>query len=196
MSHSPILTITDPNPPPFSLGMSDDALVMLGAPVGAGAVSFTDVGYMPVNALTIAGVPQQPQGKFDGLYIEYSATGVQHFAPSGAPTIADYASLHFELVGYKGDAVFGHAADGAPTVSGGKHFAVLAQGDLEAGRLVFDPTGGISGEVTASYQVDGRVVGTLDLSVHHAATDIHFNSTGFTLSDGNLQATFVPLNAA
>ncbi len=194
VAQNSISTITDQHPPPFDLNMSDDALVTFGAPVGPGALSFTDVGYMPINDLTIGGDPQQLKGKLDGLFIQYNAEGVQHFAQSGAPTTADYTDLHFELMGYKGDAVFGHAADGTPTVDGTKHLTVLAQGDLITGQLGFGPTGGITGDVNASFRINGRVVGTLDLSVQHAAGDIGPNATGFTLNGGTLHATFAPLS--
>ena len=152
---------------PFDLSMSDDALVTFGAPAGPGALSFLDVGYMPVNALTIGGSLQDLKGKLDGLFVHYSATGVQHFAAPGAPTTADYTSLQYEIVGYKGDAIFGHAADGTPTASDAKHLTVLAQGDLIAGtgHLGFTATGGITGEVNTSLQINGQVVGTLDFSV-------------------------------
>lgn len=194
MAQNPISTITDQNPPPFDLNMSDDALVTFGAPVGVGALSFSDLGYMPINNLTIGEDTQQLKGKLDGLFIQYTATGVQHFSPSGAPTTADYTSLQFELMGYKGDAVFGHAADGTPTVTGATHLTELAQGQLITGELGFNPTGGITGDVNASYQIDGHVAGTLDISVQHAAADIGPNATGFTLSGGTLHATFVPLS--
>lgn len=162
MAKNPILA--DPqHPQPFDLAMSDDALVTFGAPVGPGTLSFTDVGYMPVNSLTIAGVSEQLKGKLDGLFIQYTATGVQHFAATGAPTTADYTALHYELVGYKGDATFAHAADGTPVLNGGQYLTVLAQGDLIAGQLGFGGDGGISGGVKASMQVDGKVVGMLGI---------------------------------
>ena len=41
--------------PSIELDMSDDALVTFGAPVAPNALSFHDIGYMPVNAVTIAG---------------------------------------------------------------------------------------------------------------------------------------------
>ena len=192
MTKNPILADSQ-QPQPFDLSMSDDALVTFGAPVGPGAVSFTDVGYMPVNALTIAGVTEQLDGKLDGLFLHYTSMGVQHFAATGAPTTADYTSLHYELVGYKGDATFGHAADGTPVMTGGKHMTVLAQGDLIAGQLGFDATGGISGSVTASLQVGGTTEGTLGIQVQHAAGDIGRTATGgLTLDGGMLHATFVP----
>jgi len=196
VAKNPILTGNDQQPSPFDLSMSDDALVTFGAPVGPGALSFLDVGYMPVNALTIGGDLQQLKGKLDGLFIHYSATGVQHFAAPGVPTTADYTSLQYELVGYKGDATFGHAADGTPTLSGAKHLTVLAQGDLitGTGHLGFGANGGISGEVDTSMRIDDQVVGTLDFSVQHAAGDIGPAANGFTLSGGTLHATFVPLS--
>ncbi len=193
MAKNPLLTDKDSQPLPFTLTASDDALVTFGAPVGPGALSFTDIGYMPVNALTISGSLQQLKGSLDGLFINYTATGVQNFAASGVPTTADYTGLQYEIVGYKGDAVFGHAADGTPTVNNAKHLTVLAQGDLVAGHLGFTATGGIAGDLDTLLQINGQVAGSLNLSVQHAAGDIGPAMGGFTLSSGALQATFVPV---
>jgi len=197
----PIKLITGPNPPNFDLTMSDDALIAFtgpATPTAAGsafALSFQDVGFMPVNAVTIAGMPQGLKGKFDGMFIKYSGQGTQNFAAPNAPTTAEYSSLHYDLFGYEGDMTFGHAADGTPTISGGKHLTAIAQGDLipGLGHLGFDPaTGGIAGDVSTTLKVDGQVTGTLDISVMHAAGDISYLSTGagFTLNGGTLQATF------
>lgn len=194
MVKNPILIITRPQPPQFDLTMTDDALVTFGAPIGPGALSFTDAGYMPVNTLTIGGTLQDLKGKLDGLFIHYDATGVQQFAATGVPTTADYTTLHYELVGYKGEAIFGHDADGTPTVSDVKHLTVLAQGDLIAGHLAFTAAGGIAGDVKTSMQVGGQSVGLLDLSVNHVAGDIIPSRNGFTLSGGTLHAIFCPLN--
>ena len=191
---NPIRAITDQQPPAFNFRMTDNGAVTFGAPVDPGALSFTDAGYMPITALTIAGDPQRLHGIPDSLFIQYSAQGVQHFAPNGVPTTADYTSLHFELVGYKGNASFGRAADGTATFSGGKHLTVLAQGDLIMGQLGFNAMGGITGQVSTSYKVDGKVVGTFDLSVQHTAAEITPTASGFTLSGGTLQATFLPLS--
>ncbi len=195
MAKNPILTATDQQPSPFDLSMSDDALVTFIGPAGPGALLFLDTGYMPVNGLTIGGDPQYLKGQLDGLFIHYNAEGVQHFAASGAPTTADYTSLQYELMGYKGDAAFGHAADGTPTVSGAKHLTVLAQGDLITGYLGFGADGGITGEVNTSMQIDGQMVGTLDISVQHTSSDIGHTATGgLTLDGGTLHATFLPLS--
>ncbi len=196
MAKNPILTGTNQQPSPFDLSMSDDALVTFGAPAGPGALSFVDVGYMPVNELTIGGALQDLKGKLDGLFIHYSAEGVQHFAAPGVPTTADYTKLQYELVGYKGDATFGHDAYGTPTLSGAKHLTVLAQGNLidGTGHLRFG-VGGITGEVNTLMRIDDQVVGTLDFSVQHATGDIHYPLTGgLTLDGGTLHATFVPLS--
>lgn len=195
MAKNPIVTGTSQLTQPFDLSMSDDALVTFGAPVGSDALSFLDVGFMPVNALTIGGEMQELKGKLDGLFIRYNATGVQHFAAPGVPTTADYTSLHYDLVGYKGDATFSHAADGTPTLSGAKHLTVLAQGDLigTMNHLGFTATGGIAGTVATTLQVDGTVAGRVDFTVQHAAGDIVQVPGGFTLSGGTLHATFVPL---
>jgi hypothetical protein len=197
VAKNPILTATDQQPSPFDLSMSDDALVTFTGPAGPGApgaLSFLDAGYMPVNELTIGGDPQQLKGQLNGLFIHYTATGVQHFAASGAPTTADYETLQYEIMGYKGDATFGHAANGTPTVSGAKHLTVLAQG-AGTGHLGFGADGGITGEVNTLMQIDGQVVGTLDFSVQHARGDIGHPATGgLTLDGGTLHATFLPLS--
>jgi hypothetical protein len=174
--------------------MSDDALVTFTGPAGPGALSFADTGYMPVNGLTIGGVLQKPEGGSDGLFVHYDSVGVQHFGADGAPTTADYTGLHYEVMGYKGHATFGHAADGTPTVSGAHNLTVLAQGDLIAGYLGFNANGGITGAVSTSMQVNGQAVGTLDFSVQHASGDIgHTAAGGLTLDGGTLHATFLPL---
>jgi hypothetical protein len=183
-------------PRSIELQMSDDALVTFGPPVDPGAVSFHDIGYMPVNALTISGhIAGNPlPGGLDGMFIHYVSDGVQHFAVTGAPSTADYTGLHYELVGYKGNATFGHAADGTPTISGIVQQTVLTQGDLIAGHLAFGADGGITGEVDATVQFGGRATGRLDISVQHTAGDIgHPSASSLTLSGGKLDATFVPL---
>lgn len=195
MAKNPVLTGNNQQPLPLELSMSDNALVSFGRPVGPGTLSFLDVGFMPVNELTIGGDLQHLKGKLDGLFIRYSGEGVQSFAASGEPTTAKYTSLHYELMGYKGDATFGRVADGTPTVSGAKHLTVLAQGDLINGYLGFGADGGITGKVNTSMQIDGQAVGTLNISVQHASGDIVRTATGgLTLDGGTLQATFVPLS--
>ena len=151
---------------------------------------------MPVNAATIAGMPQDLKGKFDGMFIKYSGQGTQNFAAPNAPTTAEYSSLHYDLFGYKGDMTFGHAADGTPTISGGKLLThAIAQGDLipGLGHLGFDPATGWDRR-RCEHDPEGRwrVTGTLDITVMHAAGDISYLSTGagFTLNGGTLQATF------
>jgi hypothetical protein len=184
--------------PPVSIefNMSDDALVTFGGPIGADALSFHDIGYMPVNALAIAGVipgiPVPLPNGLGGMFVRYSADGVQHFA-NGAPSTADYTGLRYDLVSYTGNATFGHAADGTPTVSGLLTQIVLAQGDLIAGHLAFDASGAISGEVDVTVRSGPLTTGRLDVSVHHAAGDVGHTATGgITLSNGNLVGTFVP----
>ena len=177
------------------MSMSDDALVTFGMPVVPGALPFTDVGYMPVNMLTIGSTLQDLKGKLDGLFIDYTAKGVQHFYTNGAPPTIDYTDLKYRIMGYKGDAIFTHAADGTPMVSDIKHLTVLAKGDLITGSLGFTPNGGIAGQIHTSMQINGQAAGTLDIQVAHEAHDIGFTATGgLTLSDGKLVATFIPLN--
>lgn len=199
--HSPTDIITGQHPSTFDLTMSDDALITFTGPAtptavgSAFALSFQDVGFMPINTLTIAGIPQDLKGKFDWLFIKYSGQGTQNFAGLNAPTTAEYSSLHYDLFGYKGNMIFGHAADGTPTISGGKHVTEIAQGDLipGTGHLAFDPTtGGIAGDVSTTLEAHGQVTGMLDFSVMHAAGDINYlpTGTGFTLDGGILEATF------
>jgi len=179
--------------------MSDDALVTFDFAHQAGAaVPFHDVGYMPVNQLTIAGHGQELPSGPNGIFISYSGDGVQNLATG----TVDYTSLHYELVSYKGPhATFSHLADGTPVVNGAHHQIVLAQGDLIPGQghLQFNPSGGINGQLNASMQIDGKTVGALDISVYHAAGDVHpilgktGQLSGLTLDQGTLHAIFVPL---
>jgi hypothetical protein len=176
--------------------MTDDALVTFGGPVGADPVPFHDIGFMPVNALTIAGaipgISVPLPGGLAGMFVRYSADGIQHFA-NGAPSTADYTGLRYDLVGYTGHATFGHAADGTPTVSGLLTQVVLGQGDLIAGHLAFDASGAISGEVDVTVRSGLLTMGRLDVAVQHAAGDVGHTATGgITLSNGNLVGTFVP----
>jgi len=184
--------------PPGSvkLNMTDDALITFGAPIGVNAVSFHDSGYMPVDSLTIAGII--PGVSFPGLgspgrmFIRYSGDGIEQIA-NGVPGTATYTRLQYDLVGYTGHALFGHAADGTPTVSGLLAQVVLAQGDLISGHLAFDATGAISGEIDVTMRIGSRNIGSLDVAVQHAATDIGRTATGgLTLSNGSFVGTFIP----
>lgn len=196
MAKNPILSGKNQPPQAFDLSASDNALVTFGGPVGPGALSFTDVGYMPVNEFTIGGDMQKLKGGLDGLFIRYNAEGVQKFAATGVPTTADFTSLHYELVGYKGDAQFGRAADGTPTLSDTKNLTILAQGELIAGtgQLGFGADGGITGTIATSLQVGGADLGTVSFAVQHAARDVGPTASGFTLSHGMLNATFMPFS--
>ena len=193
MANTSILANTN-HIPKIDLSMSDDALVTFGAPVGPGALSFRDAGYMPVNAVTIGGSSLHLGGGLGGLFISYNATGVQHLSADGKPTTADYTSLNYQIIGYTGHATFGHAADGTPTESGASNLTVLGQGDLIKGQLGFGADGGITGNVNTSLRIGGTAVGKVDFSVKHAAGDIGPAPNGFTLDGGTLHATFVPLN--
>ena len=199
----------------FTMTMTDDALVTFtgvarassGVPGAAGfdpgALSFIDQGYMPVNSLTLGGNPLHLPSGFDGMFIHYyNGIGVQDLQ-SGA---VDYTSLHYELVGYTGQATVSRAADGTPTVSGTLRQVVLAQGDLIPaslragnGHLAFDASGGIGGQMDVTVQMGGKTVGELDIQVSHKATDISpafdasGHQTGIKLDNGSLVATFVPL---
>lgn len=196
MSLHPVQVITGHDPSSFDLGMTDDGLVTFGAAVAPDAVSFSESGFMPITQMTVAGDPLQLQGRVDGLFIKYSATGSQSFGPGDVPPSAAYDSLHYELIGYKGDATFGRAADGTPTVSGIHNEIVLAQGDLQSGQLAFTATGGIEGKVAATFTAaDGGGSGSLDLTVQHAAGDVGLTGAGLTLSGGDLTAVFVPASS-
>ena len=194
MPQPPFKTITSSDAPSFGLSMTDDALVTFtGPPNAEGATPFVDQGFMPINQVTIGGIPQDVHGKYDGLFIHYFALGTQSISANGLPSV-DYSSLDYEVYGYKGDATFGHASDGTPTESGATHLDVLAQGSMipGTGHLQFNPDGTIKGNVDATYTVGGQQTGTLDLLISHAAADLSPTANGFTLKGGDLQATFIP----
>ncbi len=196
MSNSSAVSKDHQQPATLDLKLNDDALVTFGQPVGSDGLSFHDVGYMPINEMTIAGnipgvTPRLSNGDFSGVFVQYTGDGVQHFA-NGFPTTADYTNLHYELIGYKGDATFGPSADGTPTVTGPIHEFVLAQGDLISGQLAFNSSGGVGGELDVTMQVGGHRVGSMDISVQHSAADIGHTATGgLTLSKGDVVGTFV-----
>jgi hypothetical protein len=183
-------------PGPVKLNMTDDALITFGAPIGLNAVSFHDSGYMPVDSRTIAGtipgVSLPVSGILGGMFIRYSGDGIEQIA-NGVPGAATYTGLQYDLMGYTGHALFGHAADGTPTVSGLLTQVVLAQGDLISGHLAFDATGAISGEVDVTMRIGSRTIGKLDVAAQHAAGDIgHTAAGGLTLGNGNFVGTFIP----
>ena len=198
MPSSSALTNGHQPPTTLELTMSDDALVTFGQPVGSDGLAFHDIGYMPVNAMTVAGnIPgvtaRLSNGTLDGVFVQDVGDGVQHFS-NGLPTTAYYTSLHYELIGYTGTATFDHAADGTPTVTGPIHEFVLAQGDLLSGQLAFNASGGVGGEMDVSMQVGGHRVGSMDISVQHSTMDISYTATGLKLSNGELVGSFVPLH--
>lgn len=190
-------TATNSGQPTYGMDLTDDALVTFTGPVNGG-VGFTDTGFMPVTELTVDGkAAPQPNG-LSGEFISYTGTGVQN-----ANGIT-YNTLNYELIGYTGRATFNHAADGTPTVTGAGDEVVLAHGSLIGGSLAFQQNGGIGGEVEVTVLFGKQNVGNLDISVQHSASDIHYlfaNGTGappsgLTLSNGSLQATFIPLQSS
>ena len=186
----------------FQFQMSDDALVTFDLKHMKGSVApFHDVGFMPLDAASVAGTPLAGlTAGLGGMFLQYVGDGTQDFA-TGAIT---YKSLHYELVGYTGNATFLPATSPTqpPTVTGIANQVVLAQGDLlkNQGNLFF--TGGVVGEVDASVKIGGKTVGALDIHVDHPAGDVggFAPPTGappaaLTLYGGTLQATFVPLSS-
>lgn len=171
------------------LTMTDDALVTFGQPT-SGGVMFHDTGFMPVTAESVAGHTFAPPAGTT-MFLAYNATGVQHFSASGAPTTADYTQLHYTLYAAQGKGSFGHAADGTPTSAGMSDLVKLAGGYLIKGELAFTQTGGITGSISATASVFGAPIGSVAMSIQHAATDIGHTATGgLTLSGGNPHATF------
>ena len=71
---------------------------------GDGGLSFADAGLMPVVGFTDGGsaVAAPGYGAGWGLYVQYSGSGTQAYAPEGYPTVATFDALHFSLVGYEG----------------------------------------------------------------------------------------------
>ena len=189
-------TPTQPSLPqpltPFEMYMSDDALVSLDKLKPNGTQKFEDSGYMAVNPGTISGMAL-PSG-LNGMFIHYVGSGVQ------ANGSIQYKKLSYELVGYTGNAVFGHEDNtGMPTVSGTLSQVVLAQGDLLKGgqhQLAFGVDNQITGEVDVSVQIGHKTVGAMDIRISHdALSDLRPAPNGFTLDGGTLHATFVPLVA-
>lgn len=190
--------------PSFTLDMTDDALVSVDfAHITNGQTTFTDSGIMPVNPQTIAGLPLHLPGWADGLFIQYSSDGVQYFDQSEHLSTAVYSDLTYSLIAYKGAATFSHdPTTGAVTTTGIVKEAVVAQGSLinVAGgdRLSFnysDPEHFITSgpvPVRASFEVSGKTVGTLNLNVTHATTDVGGGSLGMTLTGGSISALFTP----
>lgn len=176
---------------PFTLTMSDDALVTFGTPTADG-VPFHDQGFMPVTAATIAGTPlNQPPGNNGNLFIRYTGDGTQSLDANGLPT-AVYSTLQYELVRYNGAGKFGHAADGSLTMKGVGNPTVIGSGHLLNGQLDFAPDGSITGHLAATFQTSGQPAGTIDIAVNHAPGDVHFLAGGLTLDGGTLLATYTP----
>lgn len=172
-----------------TLSLDDQAEVTFGTPV-LGGISFHDVGFMPIT-----GIDGHAGGAGGGLFLKYTADGVQHFDAAGNPTAADYNSMHFEIDAYIGKLTFGHAADGSPTETGSALIVKIATGDLLSGHLAFGPTGNITGEVDASLKaLNGTVIGALDIHVAHAPGDIGPALGGMTLSGGTTTADLIALS--
>jgi hypothetical protein len=189
----------------LQMQMQDDAFVILGTTASDGGINFTDEGYMPVTGLTLGGGPLHMPAGLDGAFIHYyHAYGEQYLDANTQVRTIKYTDLQYDLVGYKGNAQFGHdPVTGAATVDGLKQTFELAHGSLlpGQGQLVADPYFNITGQVNVSVLVGMQRVGELDISVAHAGLDtahpdVGFTSTGgITLSDGNLSAKFVAVHA-
>lgn len=172
------------------LHLTDDALVTFTQPNSAGVATFHDSGFMPITESTVS------DGKAVHFFLQYDSTGTLQFGPQG-PASATYSALHYREFAYTGNATFGHAADGTPTLTGTHDVAQVMAGDLIPGQghLTFNPNGSISGEVNVTARVGGAgpVVGQYDIAVNHSASDIGFTAKGgMTLSGGTSTATFVP----
>jgi hypothetical protein len=170
------------------LHISDDALVTFTQPNSLGVSAFHDSGFMPITEATIA------NGVTTHFYLQYDSTGSLQFGAQG-PVSADYSSLHYREFAYTGNATFGHAADGTPTITGVHDAIQVMSGDLIPGHghLAFNPNGSISGEVNVTAKIGGAgpVVGQYDIAVSHAASDIGFTRTGgMTLTGGTSTASY------
>jgi hypothetical protein len=196
---------------PFTMNMTDDAYVsfMGPDPNSTDGVLFRDVGYMPINSLTLGGNPLHIPNGFNA-YIEYEGLGVQHTTTG---TI-DYTGLTYKLYAYNGNAgTFTNdpnASAGYNVTAGGIHNPVLlatgsldpsGQHDLHFGG--FDPVtqqpSTIGGQLDVSVMVGSNQIGTLDIGVQHQiATDMHWNNagSGFSLDHGTLTAAFYPTPVA
>jgi len=178
------------------MDMTDDAVVTFGK-TGPAGTSFSDVGYMPVNQLTLGSNPLQLPSDSSHFFISYSGKGVQD-----ASGHISYTSLHYELIRYTGPLASFSVDGGKATVTGASNRTVIAQGDLikNQGNLQIayaDPghtiIAGIAGNIDASVKIGGKTVGELDISVNHSGTDLGPAAGGFTLTGGTLHATFLPV---
>jgi hypothetical protein len=145
----------------------DDALVTFGGPSAPGAVTFHDVGSMQITSESIGGLTVPIPGP---LFLQYDSIGDQYISASGEPTEADYKDLSYNMVG-----------PGA---------VVLLHGDLLTGRLAFAANGGIFGQVNATAMIGNQPIGTLALTIQHAAGDIGSAPGGLRLEGGTSYAVF------
>jgi hypothetical protein len=186
--------------PAFSLDMTDDALVTFVPSTTSDALSFTDVGYMPITPATLAASPLHLPAWADGAFISYTGHGLRQVDATTGAQKATYSDLIYSMIAFKGDANFGHDPAGNPIVSGVSKEAVFAQGVLDtmSGEnflSIVDKQFDIAGVVHTTLQVGGKTVGTLDLTVNHTgSTDVQQLSTGaLVLSGGMLHADYMPI---
>lgn len=167
---------------------TDDGQVTFTGPNATG-MGFSEVGIVPITSQTIGGHVFPSGGTGMTEFLTYNGSGTLHFDAQGHPTAADYSGGGFALYVAQGDGVFGHAADGTPTVSGLHNAIKLASGAMIAGHLDFLPTGGITGSLDFNESMLGAHVGTMHVGVAHAAADATPTATGMLFNGGQITAT-------
>ena len=135
-----------------------------------GGTQFTDVGFLPVQSLSLGGKAAVQAGLNAaggtgwGVYIRYAGAGTQTLV-GGVPAVATYTALNYQIVAYKGLATFGFDASGQAVIGGTvKQQTTLGQGSLISGGLGFVP-------MPAGPSIEGGMTGTLVPSAGQLTTD-------------------------